>query len=75
MIKYHKMPILRLTNARVYDGIMFVGSIDSLQVALTVCYSLGLLRFSLPKSRGGVYKLSVPTFKFFQFPKFFLNVW
>ena len=42
------------------DAITFIGSMGSLEVALTVFYNLGLLKFSLPKI-GEVYKISVPT--------------
>ena len=35
------------------DAIKFVGSMDSLEVTLTVCHNLGLLGFGLPKIGGG----------------------
>ena len=36
------------------DAITFVGSMSSLEVSLTVCHNLGLLRFSPPKIGGDV---------------------
>ena len=38
-------------NSRIFgcDAITFVGSLSSLEVALTAFHNLGLLRFSLPK--------------------------
>ena len=71
MTKYPKMHFLHHISANSitcrYDARMFVGSMDSLGVTLTVCWNLGLLRFSLPKIGGGVDKFSVPTCKNFQF--------
>ena len=57
MTKYRKMPILHHISANGhtcgYDAIMFVGSMDSLEVTLTVCHNVGLLGFCLPKIGGG----------------------
>ena len=57
MTKYQKMPILHHLSANShtcgYDAIMFVGSMNSLEVTLTVCHNLGLLGFCLPKIGGG----------------------
>ena len=68
--KYRKMPILHHISANSHtcgsDAITFVESMSSLEVTLTVCHNVGLLRFSLPKI-GGLYKISVPTCKNFQF--------
>ena len=50
------MPILHHISANSHtcgsDAITFVGSMSSLEVALTVCYDLGFHRFSLPKIGG-----------------------
>ena len=52
------MPILHHISAnrhtRGSDAITFVGSMDSLEVTLTVCHNLGLLGFCLLKIGGGV---------------------
>ena len=66
------MPILHHLSANSHtcgsDGITFVGSMNSLEVTLTVCHNLGWLGFCLPKiGGGGVDKFSVPTCKIFQF--------
>ena len=57
MPKYPKMPFLHHISANSHtcgsDAITFVGSMSSLDVALTVCHSLGLLGFCLPKIGGG----------------------
>ena len=57
MKKYPKKHFLHHISANShtcrYDAIMFVGSMDSLGVTLTVCLNLGLLRSSLPKIGGG----------------------
>ena len=51
------MPILHHISANSHtcgsDAITFVGSMDSLEVTLTVCHILGLLGFCLPKIGGG----------------------
>ena len=51
------MPILHHISANShtfgYDAIMFVGSMSSLEVTLTVCHNLGLLGLCLPKIGGG----------------------
>ena len=55
------MPILHHISANSHTcgcgGITFVGSMSSLEVTLTVCHNLELLRFSLPQIGKGVYKL------------------
>ena len=69
------------------DAIMFVGSMDSLEVTLTVCRNLGLLGFCLPKMgectdfRSQLVKsfsfghfCVLTNFKFFQFQNLFLAV-
>ena len=65
------MPILHhiSTNSHTFgsDAITFVGSMSSLEVTLTVCHKLGLLRISFQNPGGAVYKISVPTCKNFQF--------
>ena len=70
LTKYRKTPILHQLGANSHtcwsDSITFVGSISSLEVTLTACHNLGLLKFSLAKM-GGVHKISVPIFKSFQF--------
>ena len=76
MKKYPKMHFLHHISANShtcrYDAIMFVGSMDSLGVTLTVCLNLGLLRFSLPKI-GGWKKFSVLNFfEFWQNFKFLI---
>ena len=50
------------------DAITFVGSVNSWEVILTVCYNLGFLWFSLPTNGGReyLYKISFPTCKNFQ---------
>ena len=62
------MPILHHISANShtfgYDAIMFVGSMSSLEVTLTVYHNFGLLGFRLPKI-GGMDKFSVPTCKNF----------
>ena len=61
------MPILHQISAKNHtcgsDAITFVGLMSSLEATLTMCQNLGLLRFSLPQI--GVYKISVPTCKYF----------
>ena len=51
------MPILHHISANSHtcgsDAITFVGPMSSLEVTLTVCLNLGLLRFSLEKIGGG----------------------
>ena len=51
------MPILHHISANSHncgsDAITCVGSMDSLEVTLTVCHILGLLGFCLPKIGGG----------------------
>ena len=37
-----------------YDATIFVGSMSSLEVTLTVCHNLGFLGFCLPKIGEGV---------------------
>ena len=55
--KIAKMLILHHLSANSHtcgsDAITFVGSMSSLEVTLTMCNNLGLLRFSLPKIGGG----------------------
>ena len=64
------MPILHQISANSHtcgsDAITFVGSMSSLEVTLTVCHSLGVLGFCLPKIGGDV-QILVPTCKFFHF--------
>ena len=51
------MPILHLISANSHtcgsDAIMFVGSMNGLELTLTVCHNLGLLGLWLPKIGGG----------------------
>ena len=53
------MPILHHISANSHtfgsDAIAFVGSMSSLEVTLTVCHNLVLLKFSFPKIVIGVY--------------------
>ena len=64
------MPILHHISANSHtcgsDAKTFVGSMDSLELTLTVCHNLGLLGFRLPKI-GGMDRFSVPTCKIFHF--------
>ena len=65
------MPLLHHLNANSHTcgsvAIMFAESMSNVEVTLTVCRYFVLLRLSLPKIGGGVYKISVPTCKNFQF--------
>ena len=58
------MPILHHLNANGHtcwsDAIMFVGSMSSLEVTLTVCHILGLLGLCLPKIGGGSVQIFGP---------------
>ena len=76
MTKYQKVPILHHIRANGHtcgsDAITFVESMSSIEVTLTMCHNLGLLRFCLPKLGGGGYKISVPTCKSFQFRPFLI---
>ena len=86
------MPILHHISANSHtcgsDAVTFVGSMSSLEVTLTVCHYLGLLRFCLPKIGGCTHFRSqlVKIFsfdhfwvllnsKFFQFQTLFLAIW
>ena len=85
------MPILHHLSANSHtcgsDAITFVGSLSSLEVALTVGHNLGLLGFCLPKIGGCTdfrsqlvkffsfdHFLVLTNFKFFQFQTLFLAV-
>ena len=60
------MPILHHISAISHtcgsEAITFFGSMGNLEITLTVCHNLGLLRFSLSKI-GMIYEFSVPTFQ------------
>ena len=68
------MPILHQISANSHtcgsDAITFVGSMNSLEVTLTVCHNIGLLGFRLPNIGGGCTDFLSHHVKIFSFDHF-----
>ena len=76
MTKYRKMPFLHHISANSHtcgsDAITLIEYMSSLEITLTVCQNLGLLRFSFPKIEGCCTKIRSQLVKNFSFDHFWV---